>query len=128
MRRIVSLALLTGLIFSSALSAKVLSSPDGIDFAKPSLPLVVKFFATWCGPCSATNALFEGASAALEGKAIFVKVDIDKYRSLANKYGVRSIPTFVFIGTDGAEKGRSVGGNTTQSQLVAKATSLFNLG
>ena len=57
------------------------------------LPVVVDFWAAWCGPCLALGPAIEGEIAKREGRLELVKVDVDAEQLLAARYGVRSIPT-----------------------------------
>lgn len=59
------------------------------------LPCVVDFWAKWCGPCKMLTPIVEAAANRWEGKAQFVKVDVDTSPNTAAKYNVRSIPTLV---------------------------------
>ncbi|MCF7846969.1 MAG: thioredoxin [Candidatus Gracilibacteria bacterium] len=64
-------------------------------------PVLVDFFATWCGPCQAMMPLLEEVEKDIPKGAKIVKLDIDQAPELASKYGVMSIPTFkVFKGGD----------------------------
>ncbi len=56
---------------------------------------VVDFFATWCGPCKMLAPVFQEAGNELEGKAKFVKVDIDQSLDLARQFNVSSVPTMI---------------------------------
>jgi thioredoxin 2 len=67
--------------------------------AKSDLPLVVDFWAPWCGPCRAMAPAYEKVSQDLHGKARFVKVNTEDEQGLAAKFNIRSIPTLaVFAG------------------------------
>ena len=67
--------------------------------AKSDLPMVVDFWAPWCGPCRAMAPAYEKVSQDMQGKARFVKVNTEDEQGLAAKYNIRSIPTLaVFAG------------------------------
>ena len=72
------------------------------------IPVFVDFYAIWCGPCHAFAPSVEKLASELAGKLKVGKVDIDKSPSLADKYGVKSIPTFIVF-KGGAEAGRDTG-------------------
>ena len=67
---------------------------DG-EVLKSDVPVVVDFFATWCGPCKMIAPIFEELAAEYNGKAKFVKVDIDESPELASNYKVRGVPTLM---------------------------------
>ncbi len=67
---------------------------DG-EVLKSDVPVVVDFFATWCGPCKMIAPIFEELAAEYNGKAKFVKVDIDESPELAANYKVRGVPTLM---------------------------------
>jgi len=64
---------------------------------KSGKPALVDFWAVWCGPCRMVGPVVEEISKEYEGKAIVGKVDVDNNPEIAAKYGIRNIPTILFI-------------------------------
>jgi thioredoxin 1 len=64
---------------------------------KSNQPVIVDFWAAWCGPCRMLAPIMEQLSEEYAGKAVVVKVDVDANQEYAAKYGVRNIPTVLFF-------------------------------
>ena len=66
-----------------------------------SLPVIIDFYATWCGPCRQLSPLVEELAKKYEGKIVVYKVDTDKEQLLAQTLGIQSLPTLLFIPAKG---------------------------
>ncbi len=84
------------------------SSMFGKEVEKSKLPVLVDFYADWCGPCKMMAPTFAELAEEYDGKLKFAKLDIDKNQQIAVKFSVRSIPTLVLIAS-GKEVDRIVG-------------------
>lgn len=65
------------------------------------LPVVVDFWAAWCGPCRSLGAALERIAPEIAGKVKIVKVDVDESALASERFGIRSVPTMIFF--DGGE-------------------------
>ena len=72
------------------------------------LPVLVDFFAEWCGPCKMMSPMVDQLAGAYAGKLKVFKVNVDDAQEIASRYGVMSIPTFIFF-KDGKAVHQTVG-------------------
>ncbi|MFZ2201907.1 MAG: thioredoxin [Microgenomates group bacterium] len=90
---------------------------------KSSLPVLVDFFADWCGPCRLAAPIIDELADVYAGKVMIGKLDVDESQETAAKYGVMSIPTAIMF-KDGKEVGRKVGfaGRGGYEEMIKKVT------
>ncbi|EKD41796.1 MAG: hypothetical protein ACD_73C00521G0002 [uncultured bacterium] len=67
------------------------------DVIKSSLPCIVDFWATWCGPCRALTPIIEELANDFQGKVNVFKLDVDENPETAGRFGIRGVPTVLFF-------------------------------
>jgi thioredoxin 1 len=87
------------------------------------LPAVVDFWAPWCGPCRMVGPIIDELSTELAGKVNFYKINVDDEQELAGIFGVRSIPSILFIPKEGKPK-MSIGALPKEALIAAIAKEL----
>ncbi len=87
-----------------------------------SKPVLVDFWAEWCGPCKALAPVLDEIAGEVGEKAALVKVNVDESGELAQKYGIRGIPTLIFF-KDGEVKSTLVG-NQPKSEILKNLNDL----
>ena len=77
--------------------AKIATSATFTELISGNKPIVVDFWATWCGPCRALSPIVDEVAEEYDGKAVVVKCNVDDCEDIAVKYGIRNIPTLLFF-------------------------------
>jgi thioredoxin 1 len=89
-------------------------------------PVVIDFWATWCGPCNAMTPIVEQLAEEYEGQVVIGKYNVDEESDLSTKYRIMSIPTFLFF-KDGKKADIRLAGSQDKSILDAKIKELLAL-
>ena len=89
-----------------------------------NIPVIIDFYATWCGPCQAMSPMLQRLAQEYEGRLKVIKIDVDQNQELASAARIMSIPTLFFINKDG-EIQRYIGSMPYQ-QLSALAEQIVD--
>lgn len=86
--------------------------------AQSQIPVLVDFYATWCGPCQMMAPILEQVNAQLKGQIKVVKIDSDRYPQLASQYQIHALPTLVLF--KGGQPVERIEGVLVAEQLVQR--------
>lgn len=105
--------------------AEVMFTPENFEeeVLKSDIPVMVDFYADWCGPCQMMMPVVESLAEEYEGKVKIGKIDSDEAGELAQKYGIMSIPNFLFF--KNGEKVDNLIGAVSFDALAEKLDSLL---
>ena len=87
-------------------------------------PMILDFWATWCGPCQMIGPMIEELAEEFDGKIIIGKVNVDENSDLPSQYGIRNIPTILFF--KGGEMVSKLVGAQSKAKLQEEAQKLLD--
>lgn len=102
---------------------KIFTNANYAEYEAAGLPMVLDFSATWCGPCQKIAPIIAELANDYEGKVIIGKCDVDENDELTAKFGIRNVPTVLFI-KDGKVVDKHVGA-APKSEFVNKIEAML---
>ena len=101
----------------------VINEDNYKELAAQGKPMALDFWATWCGPCKKIGPIIEELASEYEGQVIIGKVDVEEAEDLTAEFGIRNVPTVIFI-KNGEVVDKSVGA-ATKAVLEEKVKALL---
>ena len=93
------------------------------EYLNGELPLVVDFWAEWCGPCRAIGPVVEELATEYDGRVVVAKIDVDENDDVVSRFGVRNIPTLLFF--KGGQLVDKLVGGVPKAQIQTRIESLL---
>ena len=103
--------------------ANVVTNTNFAEMLAGEKPVLVDFWAPWCGPCRILSPTVDEVAAELDGKAVVAKCNVDDCEDIAVKYGIRNIPTLLYF-KDGQLADRTVG-VVSKQEIVSRLEKLM---